>query len=65
MPHLVDGEIASNKGGWQWSAGTGADAALQSPPTTLLHPDYPLPIVDHSIEREETLKRFKQTRQRE
>jgi deoxyribodipyrimidine photo-lyase len=24
---LVDGEIASNNGGWQWSAGTGADAA--------------------------------------
>lgn len=27
MQHLVDGEIASNNGGWQWSAGTGADAA--------------------------------------
>ncbi|MEY4482958.1 MAG: hypothetical protein RL693_410, partial [Verrucomicrobiota bacterium] len=74
MQHLVDGEIASNNGGWQWSAGTGADAApyfriqnpwtqttrydpkgdyirqwvpelakvpaaaLQSPPTTRLHP---------------------------
>jgi deoxyribodipyrimidine photo-lyase len=25
--HLTDGEIASNNGGWQWSAGTGADAA--------------------------------------
>jgi deoxyribodipyrimidine photo-lyase len=25
--HLVDAEIASNNGGWQWSAGTGADAA--------------------------------------
>ncbi len=24
---LVDGEIANNNGGWQWSAGTGADAA--------------------------------------
>ena len=24
---LVDGEIASNNGGWQWCAGTGADAA--------------------------------------
>ncbi|MBV9491950.1 MAG: deoxyribodipyrimidine photo-lyase [Verrucomicrobia bacterium] len=24
---LVDGEIASNNGGWQWSAGIGADAA--------------------------------------
>jgi len=27
MQHLVDGEIAANNGGWQWSAGTGADAA--------------------------------------
>jgi len=27
MRHLTDGEIASNNGGWQWSAGTGADAA--------------------------------------
>ena len=27
MQLLVDGEIASNNGGWQWSAGTGADAA--------------------------------------
>jgi deoxyribodipyrimidine photo-lyase len=27
MHRLVDGEIASNNGGWQWSAGTGADAA--------------------------------------
>ena len=27
MQHLVDGDIASNNGGWQWSAGTGADAA--------------------------------------
>lgn len=27
MQKLRDGEIASNNGGWQWSAGTGADAA--------------------------------------
>lgn len=27
MQKLIDGEIASNNGGWQWSAGTGADAA--------------------------------------
>jgi deoxyribodipyrimidine photo-lyase len=27
MQTLTDGEIASNNGGWQWSAGTGADAA--------------------------------------
>lgn len=27
MRHLVDGDLASNNGGWQWSASTGADAA--------------------------------------
>jgi deoxyribodipyrimidine photo-lyase len=27
MRQLADGEISSNNGGWQWSAGTGADAA--------------------------------------
>lgn len=27
IQHLLDGEIANNNGGWQWSAGTGADAA--------------------------------------
>ena len=27
MPHLVDGDLASNQHGWQWTAGTGTDAA--------------------------------------
>jgi deoxyribodipyrimidine photo-lyase len=27
MQHLVDGDFASNNGGWQWSASTGTDAA--------------------------------------
>lgn len=27
MKHLVDGFLASNNGGWQWSASTGTDAA--------------------------------------
>lgn len=27
MQHLVDGDLASNNGGWQWSAATGTDAA--------------------------------------
>lgn len=27
MQHLIDGELAANNGGWQWSASTGADAA--------------------------------------
>jgi len=27
MAHLVDGDLASNQHGWQWTAGTGTDAA--------------------------------------
>lgn len=27
MERLVDGDLASNNGGWQWSASTGVDAA--------------------------------------
>ncbi len=27
LRHLVDGDLASNNHGWQWSAGTGTDAA--------------------------------------
>ncbi|MGN6552546.1 MAG: FAD-binding domain-containing protein, partial [Verrucomicrobiota bacterium] len=27
MQQLVDGDMAANNGGWQWSAGTGTDAA--------------------------------------
>jgi deoxyribodipyrimidine photo-lyase len=26
MRHLVDGDLASNNGGWQWAASTGTDA---------------------------------------
>ena len=26
MRHLTDGDVASNNGGWQWTAGTGTDA---------------------------------------
>ncbi|KAB2640374.1 MAG: deoxyribodipyrimidine photo-lyase, partial [Verrucomicrobia bacterium] len=96
MQHLVDGEIASNNGGWQWSAGTGADAApyfriqnpwsqtarfdpqgtyikrwlpelaavpaakLLAPPENQrpLAPGYPLPILDHGVERLRTLAMF-------
>ncbi len=100
MRHLLDGEIANNNGGWQWSAGTGADAApyfrIQNPwtqtatydpegeyikrwvpelakvdPKRLLAPpptgerlaqDYEPPVVDHRVEREDTLARFKRHR---
>ncbi len=27
MENLLDGDLAANNGGWQWTAGTGADAA--------------------------------------
>jgi deoxyribodipyrimidine photo-lyase len=27
MQHLLDGDPAANNGGWQWTAGTGTDAA--------------------------------------
>ncbi|MEM7697567.1 MAG: deoxyribodipyrimidine photo-lyase [Verrucomicrobiota bacterium] len=97
IQHLLDGEIANNNGGWQWSAGTGADAApyfrIQNPWTQTerfdpqgdyirrwvpelegvsgkamqkapsdgkpIADDYVLPMVDHSTERDETLRRFK------
>ncbi len=101
MRKLVDGEIANNNGGWQWSAGTGADAApyfrVQNPwtqserfdpngdyirqwvpelrdvPPGRLHmplatkglrlaKDYPPPMLDHSVERDETLAMFKSHR---
>ena len=26
MQHLIDGDLASNNGGWQWAASTGCDA---------------------------------------
>lgn len=96
MQHLLDGENASNNGGWQWSAGTGADAApyfrIQNPWTQTksydpegtyirtwvpelkgvspekflappkdnraIAPGYPLPMVDHSTERDRTLAIF-------
>lgn len=102
MRHLADGEIASNNGGWQWSAGTGADAApyfrIQNPWTQTsrydakgeyikrwvpelknvdpklflappkdgkpIAPAYPLPIVDHTEERNRTLEIFKRHRER-
>jgi deoxyribodipyrimidine photo-lyase len=97
MDHLIDGDIASNNHGWQWTAGTGTDAApyyrvfnpfgqgekfdpdgtyvrqwvpeladidtksVQTPWTLgLLAPEaYPAPIVDHAVEREEALARYK------
>ena len=94
MRHLVDGDIASNNHGWQWTAGTGTDAApyfrifnpqsqsekfdpdgnyirefvpeLADCPTKQIHlagaggfAGYVTPIVDHAVEREESLARYK------
>ena len=95
MRHLVDGDLASNSHGWQWTAGTGTDAApyfrIFNPTTQALRfdPDgdyvrrwvpeladiagggvhepgllrpvaYPGPVVDHALERDEALARYRQ-----
>ena len=95
MRHLIDGDLASNSHGWQWTAGTGTDASpyfRNFNPTTqalrfdpdgdyvrrwvpelagisgsgvhepgLLRPEsYPAPIVDHAVERDEALHRYRQ-----
>jgi deoxyribodipyrimidine photo-lyase len=91
LDQLVDGDMASNQHGWQWSAGCGTDAApyfrVFNPTTQgekfdpagdyirrwvpeLRDADdvhlkkgqrpsgYPQPIVDHSAERTEALRRY-------
>lgn len=110
MQHLVDGDPASNNGGWQWAAGTGTDAQpwfrifnprlqserfdpdgvfirrwlpeLAGAPLEYLHAphtmpplvqaqagcrigsDYPAPIVDHAIQKEESIRRFSRVAKR-
>ena len=95
MRHLVDGDLASNNHGWQWTAGTGTDAApyfrvfnpttqsekfdptgeyirrwvpeledcqaIHAPETADagIPSGYVAPIVDHSVERDESLRRYK------
>lgn len=100
MRHLIDGDLASNTHGWQWTAGTGTDAApffrvfnptlqgerhdpdgdyvrryvpelagvaggaVHRPPVgtgdlfAAEVGDYPAPIVDHAVERDEALARY-------
>ena len=96
MTWLVDGDLASNQHGWQWTAGCGTDAApyfrifnptlqgrrfdphgdyvrryvpeLREVDATLIHEPwtlpggppggYPAPIVDHDLERRESLRRL-------
>ncbi|MDW8436480.1 MAG: deoxyribodipyrimidine photo-lyase [Chloroherpetonaceae bacterium] len=108
MQKLVDGDMAANNGGWQWSASTGTDAQpyfrifnpasqsqkfdpkgefikrfvpeLRALPEKYVHDpsellrksplmekelgiklgkDYPLPIVDHAVQRQKALAMFK------
>ena len=95
MRHLLDGDLASNQHGWQWTAGTGTDAApyfrvfnpvsqgrkfdpdgdyvrrwipeLRGIDGAAVHEpwnlaqslgDYPVPIVDHAVQRKESLSRY-------
>ena len=95
MRHLIDGDLASNSHGWQWTAGTGTDASpyfrIFNPTTQglrfdpdgdyirqwvpelaevggwqvhelgLLRPaGYPPAMVDHAVERDEALHRYRQ-----
>jgi deoxyribodipyrimidine photo-lyase len=105
MQGLIDGDPASNNGGWQWVAGTGTDAApyyrifnpvlqskkfdpvgvyirrwvpeLRGVPDRFIHEpwrmgdadqrgsrcrigsDYPAPIVDHRVQREVAIARYR------
>ena len=105
LQNLIDGDVASNNGGWQWSAGTGTDAQpffrifnpilqgarfdphgdyvkrwvseLGRVPEKYIHAqwqmprevareahveigkDYPMPIVDHAIQRARALKMYR------
>ena len=100
MRRLVDGDPASNNGGWQWAASTGTDAqpffrvfnptaqgerfdpdgkyirrwipeleglagkAVHRPwDAPLESRDYPPPIVDHRIERQVALTRYRAARE--
>jgi deoxyribodipyrimidine photo-lyase len=91
LDQLVDGDMASNQHGWQWSAGCGTDAApyfrvfnparqaekfdpsgdyvrrwvaelADANDVTLTKvgrpPGYPEPMVDHTAERSEALRRY-------
>ena len=93
LDQLVDGDMASNQHGWQWSAGCGTDAApyfrvfnptkqaekfdpsgdyvrhwvselADADDVTLTKGDrpsrYPEPVVDHTAERSEALRRYRE-----
>jgi deoxyribodipyrimidine photo-lyase len=93
LDQLVDGDMANNQHGWQWSAGCGTDAApyfrvlnptrqaekfdpsgdyvrrwvpelADAKDVTLTKGDrprgYPEPVVDHTAERREALRRYQE-----
>jgi deoxyribodipyrimidine photo-lyase len=97
MHWLVDGDLASNQHGWQWTAGCGTDASpyfrVFNPtsqgrkfdpdgayvrrwvpeladaadphdpdPATRDRAGYPVPVVDHAVERREALARWEEIR---
>jgi deoxyribodipyrimidine photo-lyase len=78
--HLIDGDLSANAGNWQWVAGTGIDAApwfrVMSPLVQEKRfdpdgayverwaPDRPEPIVDHAVERERALDRYRRATRR-
>jgi deoxyribodipyrimidine photo-lyase len=102
MQHLIDGDFASNNGGWQWAASTGTDAQpyfrifnpttqaqrfdpdgefvrawlpeLANIPGKHVHTphtwankhgvslNYPLPVVDHAVQRKQALHLFEQAK---
>lgn len=108
MEHLVDGDLAANNGGWQWTAGVGTDAApyfrvfnpilqgekfdpagkfvrrwlpelVRVPDKFIQRPwelspleqqsigcvigrDYPAPIINHALAREQALAAYKRAK---
>ncbi|MEO9175618.1 MAG: deoxyribodipyrimidine photo-lyase [Gaiellales bacterium] len=75
---LIDGDLSSNAGGWQWVAGTGLDAApyfrvlnpllqekrfdVQGRYVARWAPDRPEPILDLARERERALELYRAAR---
>jgi deoxyribodipyrimidine photo-lyase len=73
--HLIDGDLSSNAGGWQWVAGTGLDAApyfrvlnpllqerrfdVQGRYVARWAPDRPEPMLDLARERERALELYR------
>jgi deoxyribodipyrimidine photo-lyase len=72
--HLIDGDLSSNAGGWQWVAGTGLDAApyfrvsnpllqekrfdVEGRYVARWAPDRPEPMLDLARERERALELY-------